>query len=132
MNIDTIIIVASIALLAIIVIVTVFVIKKNPNIIEKVKIKGNVRYTKDKEVVKDGKLNITLNEGDFLLECKKKYVVNKKSLLPGKYTALSADKNSEAFNLRIGGIVREYKHNTEIVLSEGDEISAVSHNVILR
>lgn len=53
-------------------------------------------------------------------------------IIPGKYTVLTGSENTDKFNLRIGGIVREYSHAEDIVLADGEEICAVSHAVILR
>jgi len=54
------------------------------------------------------------------------------ALMPGKYTALSAHGGADTFNIRIGGFVREYKHGDELVIADGEEITAVSHTVVLR
>jgi len=99
-----------------------------------IKIKDGVRYTTDERIEKDNKTNITYNEKDFILEINKEYTVGgkKNKLLPGTYTALATNDTYTKFNLRVGGLVREYKHGEKIVLNEGDSISAVSHVVILR
>ncbi len=91
-----------------------------------------VRYTKDAHVVEDNdNVRVTLRKGDVMLQCGKEYKVGK-DLLAGKYTVLTADENIKEINIRIGGLVREYKHFSSIVLTEGDIISAVSANVVLR
>lgn len=91
-----------------------------------------VRYTKDETVVNDdGEAKLSLKKGDIMLERGKEYKVGK-DLLPGKYTVLTADENSESVSMRIGGLVKDYKHFTSVMLTEGDTISAVSWNVILR
>lgn len=98
-----------------------------------VKIKKGVRYTKDERIEKDDETNITYNEKDIVLEVNKDYVVGKKNkFLPGTYTVLASNEKNTKFNLRIAGIVREYKHGEKIVLAEGDTITSVSHIVILR
>ena len=104
------------------------------NATDKVIIKDGVRYTKDQNVVTDnGNMNITHNQGDIILSPGKKRTATKTGALkPGKYTALSADGTTEKFNVRIGGFVREFKHNSKIVIAEGDQITAVSHAIILR
>ena len=101
---------------------------------DNVKIINGVRYTTDKaEMTADGEAAITHLVGDFILERGVSYTVRKNSrLIPGKYTILSGVEGVEAFNVRIGGFVREIKHAADIVLSEGDEISSVSHPSILR
>lgn len=102
--------------------------------ISKTYVKNGVKYTKNDIAVKeDGSLNVTLKETDVVLEMGKKYTCKKKNgIMPGKYTVLSADENSKKFNIRVGKLVREYKHLSSIVLAEGDEVSAVSQTVILR
>ena len=48
------------------------------------------------------------------------------------YTVLATDENNRTFTLRVNNYVKEYSHNTSLILSEGDTISARSSNVILR
>ena len=93
-----------------------------------------VRYTKDDVVVDEsGKASVTLKKGDIMLERGKEYPVGENGdLLAGKYTVLTADENRESVNIRIGGLVRDYKHFSSIVLTDGDKISPVSNNVVLR
>lgn len=91
-----------------------------------------VRYTKDDKVIEnDGDVKVTLKKGDIMLERGKEYKVGK-DLLAGKYTVLTGDENTQEINIRIGGLVKEYKHFSSIVLTDGDVISAVSANVVLR
>ena len=98
-----------------------------------IKIKKGVRYTKDERIEKNDEANITYNKKDVILEVGKEYKISKKSkLLPGTYTVLASNETTTKFNLRIAGMVREYKHGEKIVLSEGETIVAVSHIVILR
>lgn len=108
--------------------------EEKDNKVSKYEVIDGVRYSKDEEVLKnDGSAKVTLNNGDIILERGKEYTVGEKGdLLAGKYTILLADENISSVNMRIGGIVREYKHFTSVVLTEGDIISAVSANVILR
>ena len=90
------------------------------------------RNTKDDKVIgNSGEAKITLKKGDKMLERGKKYKVGK-DLLAGKYTVLTAEENVDTVAIRIGGLVKDYKHFTSIVLTEGDVISPVSANVILR
>lgn len=99
----------------------------------KIKVRDGVRYTADDAVSENGRPNVTLNQGDFLLEQGKVYTaVRRGALLPGSYTALAASEKTAVFKLRLGGYVREYGHGDTIVLAEGEEICAVSCNVILR
>lgn len=94
---------------------------------DKVVVKDGVRYTE-----REDEDAVTHNEGDVILSVGKPLVASKGGkLLAGKYKVLSASEE-KVFNLRIGGIVREYGHGDEIVLGDGDEICAVSHTVILR
>lgn len=97
-----------------------------------IKIKKGVRYTKDEIIEKNNKTNVTYNEKDIVLEVNKEYTVGDKKFLPGTYTVLSSNETYNKFNIRIGGMVREYKHGEKIVLSKGDTITAVSNIVILR
>lgn len=101
---------------------------------DNVKIKDGVRYTKSSaEFTETGDVAITHRQGDAVLERGKVYKAVKNGyLMPGKYTVLSSEEGTEKFNVRIGGFVRELKHGTEVVLAEGDEISPVSSNIVLR
>ena len=100
--------------------------------VEDLEIIDGVRYTKnDKVLDNEGEAKVSLNKGDIMLERGKEYKVGK-DLLAGKYTVLTGDENTESINIRIGGLVRDYKHFSSIVLTDGDIISAVSANVILR
>lgn len=97
-------------------------------------IKDGVRYTyRDETETENGKVAVTHREGDIILEKGVTYVVGEKNgILPGKYTILSAQETTEKFNVRMGEFVREYKHDSGIVLAEGEKICPVSHSVILR
>ena len=97
-----------------------------------IKIKNGVRYTKDEMIEKNNEVNVTYNEKDIVLEVGKEYVVGENKMLPGTYTVLATNDTNFKFNLRVGGLVREYEHGEKIVLSKGDTITAVSHSVILR
>ena len=109
-------------------------IEKEGRRVEKVVVKHGARYTKSQEVItEDGDVKASLNRGDFVLTKNKKYKIGKhEDLLPGKYTILSPDENQDKINIRISDTVREYKHNSSIVLSDGDVISAVSSGIVLR
>ena len=100
--------------------------------VEDYEIIDGVRYTKDDKVIDDkGNAKLSLKKGDIVLERGKEYKVSK-DLLAGKYTVLTGDENTEVVAMRIGGIVKDYKHFSSIVLADGDVISAVSANAILR
>ena len=97
-------------------------------------IKDGVRYTREEnETAADGSVKITHRENDVILEKGVNYVVGKGGkVIPGKYTVLSAQEGTDRFNLRLGGLVREYQHASDIVLAEGETVCAVSQSVILR
>ncbi len=76
---------------------------------------------------------VSLKKDDFILQMNETYTVGKRSKIrPGEYKVMATDEGNKAFNLRINDYVKEYKHNTTVVLAEGDTISARSGNVILR
>lgn len=121
------------AVIVILMIVIICLAVKNKNLkFGGIKIKNGVRYTKDEQLEKNNKINITYNEKDIILKFGKEYVVGKNKLLPGTYTILATNDANFKFNIRLSGIVREYEHGEKIVLSAGDTITAVSHSVILR
>lgn len=123
------------AVLLVVIIAWVVTAKKPKNSDKKVddfEVIDGVRYTKDDQVVDEkGEVKMTLRKGDIMLERGKVYKVGK-DLLAGKYTVLSGDENISSINIRVGGLVRDYKHFSSIMLTDGDEISALSANVILR
>lgn len=96
--------------------------------------KHGVRYTPDMTVVDtEGNMNISFGKGDVVLKQNETYVVEKRGYVkPGKYCVLATHDKEDKFNIRIGAYVKEYHHNQEIVLAEGEEITAVSTNVLLR
>ncbi|MBQ3047826.1 MAG: hypothetical protein IJD48_02305 [Clostridia bacterium] len=96
--------------------------------------KKGVRYTEDQTVVdENGDMNISFGSGDVVLKQNVTEIVGKKNYVkPGKWTVLSTADESETFNIRIGSYVKEYAHNQKIVLAEGEEVTAISCNVILR
>lgn len=100
---------------------------------DKVVVEKGVRYSKSDVIENNGENKVTHVKGDFILSRGIEYkVIKNGELMPGKYTILSADSKGESFYIRIGGFVREYYHNSPVVLSEGDVICAVSNTVILR
>ncbi len=95
---------------------------------EKIKVVDGVRYAEEPSVNK-----VSHREGDFVLTVGKSAKVEKDGeLLPGQYTVLSGVDGVNSFNVRIGGFVRELHHGDTIVLGDGEEITAVSHTVVLR
>ena len=99
-----------------------------------VRIVDGVRYTKyGTEEAADGSPVVSHLESDIVLKRGVTYKVGKDlKIIPGKYAVLSASEKQSAFNIRIGGLVREVRHGDDIVLGGGDTICAVSHSVILR
>lgn len=78
-------------------------------------------------------LSVNLQKNDLVLQSGVEYVVKKRGTVrPGEYTVLATDENNRTFTLRVNNYVKEYSHNTNLILSEGDTISARSSNVILR
>ena len=102
--------------------------------VDDVNIKRGIRYTEDATIVdKHGDMNLSYVKGDLILKQNHTYYPKKSAnLKPGKYTILSARDNEDSFNVRIGTYVKEYKHGEEVVLAEGEEITPVSPDIILR
>lgn len=95
---------------------------------EKIKVVDGVRYAEEPSVKK-----VSHREGDFVLAVGKTAKAEKDGeLLPGQYTVLAGADGAEAFNVRVGGFVREFHHGDTIVLADDDEITAVSHTIVLR
>ncbi len=77
--------------------------------------------------------NVTLQKKDIILQAGQNYTVSKRGTVrPGEYKVMTTDENNKSFNLRVNDYVKEYQHNTTLILAEGDTISARSANVILR
>ena len=133
---EIIIVLESVLVVALATALIVFLVKKNKkkkNDKHAVYVKDGVRYTYQDETERDGNVAVTHREGDIILEKGVTYVVGEKNgILPGKYTVLAAQETTPAFNIRMGDFVREYKHDSGIVLAEGEKICPVSHSVILR
>lgn len=102
--------------------------------VDDVNMKHGVRYTDDLTIVtQDGDPNISFGKKDVVLKQNQTFVANKKGPVhAGKYTILATKDGETAFNVRIGFYVKEYHHGEEIVLAEGEEITAVSTDLILR
>lgn len=99
----------------------------------KVKIVGGVRYSEDDAIADEEGMNVTHLPNDFILARNEVYRAEKGGkLLPGVYTALSANGGDRNFKLRVGGLVKNFVHGDEVVLGEGEEVCAVSATVILR
>jgi len=102
--------------------------------VDDVTIKHGIRYTDDMTIVtKDGDTNISYGKHDCLLKQNQTYIADKKGYVhPGKYTILATKDDEETFNVRIGTYVKEYRHGQEVVLTEGEEVTPVSTDIILR
>lgn len=76
---------------------------------------------------------VGLQKKDTILRTGFTYTVKKNGQVrPGEYKVMATEENSKSFNIRVNAYVKEYRHNTTLVLAEGDTISAISGNVILR
>lgn len=139
-ELKTFLIIIGCSILGLVILAAIFTIlipavkKKNDKMVNDVVEHKNVRYTENQEVIdENGEMKISLNVKDIILKQGATYVVGKdKDLKPGKYTVLGSAESEEKFNIRTGLYVKEYAHNQEIILAEGDEISPVSTNIILR
>ena len=102
--------------------------------VDDVTIKHGVRYTDDMTIVtKDGDTNISYGKHDCILKQNETYIASKKGYVhPGKYTILATKDDEETFNVRIGTYVKEYRHGQEVVLTDGEEVTPVSTDIILR
>ena len=95
--------------------------------------KNGVRYTVDQTVMdENGEMNVSLSQKDIILKQNETQTAGiKNKIKPGKYTVLSSG-DDEKFNIRVGNLVKEYRHGQSIVIADGEEITAVSSTVILR
>lgn len=102
--------------------------------VDEVDQRKGVRYTINQTVVdNDGNATVSLSTKDIILSPNETKVVSKKGdLKPGKYTVLTSNEGEDKFNIRVGNYVREYAHNQSIILSEGQEVTAINCPVILR
>lgn len=107
--------------------------RSGENTAARVKVVDGVRYSQEEHLTEDGQTNVTHREGDIVLQRGKSVkAVKNGALMPGSYTVLAVSERTETFKLRLGGLVREYKHGDTVVLGDGEEICAVSCSVILR
>ncbi len=137
-------IIVSIVVIAVLVIAIVIAVvvtsrrnKKPKNtgaVADQVKVVDGVRYSTSENIsTASGDVKASHLEGDFVLERGKTFTAQKNgALMPGKYTVLSSIDGLENFNIRHNGFVREFSHGQSIILAEGEQITAVSHTVILR
>ncbi len=85
------------------------------------------------EAIEAQNAGVSLKRKDIILQAGEEYTVAKHGKVrPGEYQVMAVNENEKTFNLRVNDYVKEYKHNTTIVLAEGDTISPRSANVILR
>lgn len=126
--------IVGIIVLILLIIIIVKLCNRGVVVVEDVKIKHGHRYTKNENVEdKNGQTVISHLEGDLVLMRGQVYTAKKDSkFLPGKYSILSTEENTKKFNIRLGGFVREYAHNADIIIGDGEEICSVSHTTILR
>ncbi|MDR0696573.1 MAG: hypothetical protein LBF68_03390 [Christensenellaceae bacterium] len=107
--------------------------KPNQAVSDSVYEKKGVRYSNNSNILNGNAVNVTTNEGDRILECGSECRVRVGNYVqPGHYTILSTSENISTFNVRIGGLVREYAHGQAISLADGEIISPVSNSIILR
>ena len=117
------------AVVAVIVLLAALRKKQTGGRAEDVKIIDGVRYSRSDAVSENGEVRV----GDFVLARGEEKTAEKNGeLLPGTYTVLATSDGTAAFKLRLGGLVREYKHGDTVVLGDGESICAVSCSVILR
>ncbi len=95
----------------------------------KIIIKDNVRYNDEKDTVSE----LKFTEHDLVLKQGTSYIVSKSGpVLPGKYVMYPGTEGSKEYKVRLQGFVRVHHSGEEIVLAEGEEISPVSENIILK
>ncbi len=105
--------------------------EKRKNLVET----ADTRYTFEEKVATNAEgAKITYNQGDMVLNMGTTYKVSPEEgfIKPGKYTLLATEESGDAFNIRVGSYVKEYKHGQDIVLAKDSEITAVSCSVIIR
>lgn len=98
-----------------------------------------VRYTTTSDYTKEGEdennpdVKISYNKGDILIPANQERKVGRDAdIKPGKYIILSTVEGTDSINIRLGGYVRVYAHGSEVILAEGETITATNIAVILR
>ncbi|MDD4211690.1 MAG: hypothetical protein PHC46_04850 [Clostridia bacterium] len=102
--------------------------------------KGGVRYTiadepvlKEDEVTGEVEANLTFDKKDIMLRRGFKYIVGENNKIKaGKYTLLTTEEAINEFNIRRNGYVRSYEHNSNVILDDGEDLTAINISVILR
>ena len=76
---------------------------------------------------------VNLKKQDIILQVGKTYTVGKRGEIhSGQYRVLATNENDKVIKIRLNDFVKDYQHNTTLVLANGDTISARSANAILR
>ena len=97
---------------------------------EEIEIVNGVRY---KKTADEQNQNLALKKGDQILKRGKYYQVGEGlDILAGTYTLLVADGDVTSVNIKIGGLVKEFKHGSTLILAEGDNLEPLSSNIVLR
>lgn len=126
------------AVAVIVILIVIFAVrrakKKKQQKITQVEHTKDNRYSLDSAPTKfDDTPNATYVKGDTIVSKGQTVVAGKgNDITAGKYTVLTSVEGVDAFNVRINGFVREIKHNSTVILGEGDSFCPVSHSVILR
>lgn len=99
-----------------------------------IKTEKGKRFTTESSPFKnESQTNVTFVENDIILKVDEIYIIGKKhNILPGKYVVLSTVDTVSDIQIRLNGNVKNIKHNTAIVLADGDEITPLLNNLILR
>ena len=109
-------------------------VKKQEQITQAIHDPDGSRYSVEDDVKayeSDGTANASFTKEDIIVG-KGTTLVAGKDIATGKYMVLTTVDGVDAFNVRLNGFVREIKHNSTIILGEGDNICPVSHSIILR
>lgn len=109
-------------------------VKKQEQITQAIHDQDGSRYSLEDDVKvyeSDGTANASFTREDIIVG-KGTTLVAGKDIATGKYMVLTTVDGVDAFNVRLNGFVREIKHNSTIILGEGDNICPVSHSIILR
>ena len=97
---------------------------------EEIEIVNGVRY---KKTADEQNQNLALKKGDQILKRGKQYKVGEGlDILAGTYTLLVADGDVTSVNIKISGLVKEFKHGSTLILAEGDNLEPLSSNIVLR
>lgn len=109
-------------------------VKKQEQITQAIHDQDGSRYSVEDDVKayeSDGTANASFTKEDIIVG-KGTTLVAGKDIATGKYMVLTTVDGVDAFNVRLNGFVREIKHNSTIILGDGDNICPVSHSIILR